>query len=370
HKRTRFVGLRNTDQAGMWATLDRDILMKATPRGFFTSKDADLAFGGPEDSGFAKFPFGVLEVRFEGGSETEFLSVLDKTHLVIRDMWERERRDLFADRYRPRGFELPALDQDLRKIPATVKTATARLSSNRLSPSPTSTAKNSVSATSNGERPASSGFSAPMVESSATSVPEILGPSYQKASKKKRRPREDRQVPQQLNESREYNHHRYWNEYDDGDENLENEPFAIYVNPHQKTPLFDATSTLASQVRGMSIKAKQWLRLADKNASKTTSETGSTEDDSDLENSVRDPLLSPQKQHIYSTFQRRHAVDHATKAQALLLTRCCMAFYTASFVLLIVAALLAASGRRKAHLEVDVGVITGVVFSLIFAVAA
>ena len=109
HKRTRFVGLQNTDQAGMWATLDRDIMMKATPRGFFTSKDADLAFGGPEDSGFATFPFVVLEVRFEGGSETEFLSVLDKTHLVIRDMWERERRDLFADRYRPRGFEVSQL---------------------------------------------------------------------------------------------------------------------------------------------------------------------------------------------------------------------------------------------------------------------
>ena len=209
-----------------------------------------------------------------------------------------------------------------------------------------------------------------MVESSATSVPEILGPSSQKALKKKRRPREDRQIPQQLNESRRYNHHRYWNEYDDADENLESEPFAIYVNPHQKTPLFDATSTLASQVREMSIKAKQWLRLADKNASKTLSETGSTEDESDLENSVSDPLLSQQKQHIYSTFQRRHAVNHATKAQALLLTRCCMAFNTASFVLLIVAALLAASGRRKAHLEVDVGVITGVVFSLVFAVAA
>ncbi|KAI4271961.1 MAG: hypothetical protein LQ337_005631 [Flavoplaca oasis] len=374
HKRTRFVGLRNTDQAGMWATLDRDILMKATPQGFFTSKDADLTFGGPEDSGFATFPFAVLEVRFEGGCATDFLSVLDKTHLTERIRGFSIETHAVATLCKPQGmpppYWLPALDQDLRNIPATVKTATARLSSNRLSPSPTSTAKNSVSATSNGERPASSEFSAPVVESSATSVPEILGPSSQKALKKKRRPRDNRQIPQQLNESRKDNHHHYWNEYDDGDKNSENEPFAIYVNPHQKTLLFDATSTLASQVRKMSIRAKQWLHLADKNASKTLSETGSTEDDSDLENSVSDPLLSQQKQHVYSTFQRRHVVDHATKAQALLLTRCCMAFYTASFVLLIVAALLAASGRRKAHLEVDVGVITGVVFSLVFAVAA
>ncbi len=58
------------------------------------------------------------------------------------------------------------------------------------------------------------------------------------------------------------------------------------------------------------------------------------------------------------------------RARDLLLTRCCIAFYAASFILLIVAALLASSGRRRAQLKVNVGVITGVTFSLVFAVAA
>ncbi|KAL8659419.1 MAG: hypothetical protein Q9226_000446 [Calogaya cf. arnoldii] len=363
HKRTRFVGLRNSDEGGMWATLDRDILMKATPQGFFDSKEADLAFGDPDDSGFARFPFAVLEVRFEGGFGTEFLSALDKTHLVDRE----DPGLLSGDSCRSNPLQtaghatpLLALDQDLRKIPATVKTATTGLSNNRLSPSPTSTAKNSVSATSNGDRPTSSGFSAPTVESSATSVPEIVGAAPQQVLKKKRRPRKDRSIRQQMNGTRQHDPQRYWNEYDDGDDNSEDEPFAIYINPDQSTflPSLDTFSKATSS-------------LACKRKSKTPGETASTEDDCDLEDSASDPLISRHKKSDYSTFQhRRHAVDHAAKAQGLLLTRCCIALYAASFVLLIIAALLASSGRRKAHLEVDVGVITGVAFSLVFAIAA
>ncbi|KAL8854664.1 MAG: hypothetical protein Q9221_000446 [Calogaya cf. arnoldii] len=382
HKRTRFVGLRNSDEGGVWATLDRDILMKATPQGFFDSKEADLAFGDSDDSGFARFPFAVLEVRFEGGFGKEFLSALDKTHLTERIRGFSVETHVVATLCKPQvmppPYWLPALDQDLRKIPATVKTATTHLSNNRLSPSPTSTAKNSVSATSNGDRPTSSGFSAPAVESSATSVPEIAGAAPQEALKKKRRPRKDRLIRQQMNGTGQYDPQRYWNEYDDGDDNSEDEPFAIYINPDQSTffPSLDtfskATSSLACKVRTMSKRARQWLHLSDQRKSKTPAETVSTEDDSDLEDSASDPLISHHnKKSDYSTVQHhRHAVDHAAKAQGLLLTRCCIALYAASFVLLVIAALLASAGRRKAHLEVDVGVITGVAFSLVFAIAA
>ena len=106
HKRTRFVGLRNSDQGGVWATLDRDILMKATREGFFKSKEADLAFSDSDDGEFASFPFAVLEVRFEGGFGTEFLSTLDKSHLVSRDMQRRDSVDLITDGYRRRESEV------------------------------------------------------------------------------------------------------------------------------------------------------------------------------------------------------------------------------------------------------------------------
>ncbi|KAL8775671.1 MAG: hypothetical protein Q9209_000167 [Squamulea sp. 1 TL-2023] len=379
-KRTRFVGLHNSEQGGMWATLDRDIVMKAAPEGFFSSEEGDLAFGKSDDSGFARFPFAVLEVRCEGGLGKEFLSALDKSHLTERIRGFSVDIHAVATLCKPQGmpspYWLPALDQDLRKIPATVKTGTSRCSRNQLSPSSASTAETSLSATSDGDRPTSSGMYGPAAESSATSVPEISDPSPQKTIKKKRRSRRDKLFRQEMNGNRQMNHERYWNEYDDGDENSENEPFAIYIDPNQSTfvPRFPiiskATSSLALQVKRMTNRAKLWLHLSDERRVKTPDETASQEDDSDLEDPQTGLLTSHAKMNDYSTFKHRHVANHALKARDLLLTRCCIALYAASFVLLIIAALLASTGRRKAHVQVDVGVITGVTFSLVFVVAA
>ncbi|KAL8859553.1 MAG: hypothetical protein Q9178_003952 [Gyalolechia marmorata] len=378
-RRTRFVGLQNSENGGMWATLDRDIFMKATPDGFFKSTEADLAFGNPEDSGFTRFPFALLEIRFEGGFGTNLLSALDKSHLTERIRGFSMETHAVAALCKPQGmpppYWFPVLDQDLRKIPATVKTATSRLSCNQPSPSPASTAENSMSTTSNGERPTSSGFSGLAVDSSATSAPEISESSPQKAPKKKGRMRRDR-PPMQMNGNPQPDRQRYWNEYDDGDENSENEPFAIYIHPNSSTVLpglatiSKAASSLAHQARNLSRRAKPWLGLSHQPSRQTPDETASPEDDSDLEESPTDPLMSHYKQHDYTTFQHHHVADHAVRARDLLLTRCCIAFYAASFMLLIIAALLASSGRRRAHLQVDVGVITGVTFGLVFAVAA
>ena len=81
-KRTRFVGLRNDDSGGMWATLDRDIVMKTTSKEFFCGKEGDLAFDSRETGESVSFSFAVLEVRYEGGSGTDFLAALNESHLV------------------------------------------------------------------------------------------------------------------------------------------------------------------------------------------------------------------------------------------------------------------------------------------------
>ncbi|KAL8778150.1 MAG: hypothetical protein Q9213_007539 [Squamulea squamosa] len=380
-KRTRFVGLHNSGHGGMWATLDRDIVMKATPEGFFSSEEGDLAFDKSEDSGFARFPFAVLEVRCEGGFGKEFLRTLDKSHLTERIRGFSMVTHAVATLCKPQGmpppYWLPALDQDLRKIPATVKTATSRCSRNQLLPSPASTAEASLCATSDGDRPTSRGVYGPAAESSATSVPEVSEPSPQKVFKKKRRSRRGKSLRQEKQGNEQIDHQRYWNEYENGDENSENEPYAIYIDPNQSTfvpgfpTISKATSSLAFQARRMSNRAKRWLRLSDERTVKTPDQTASPEDDSDLEDSPTAPLISHAKTNNYSTFfKHRHVVNHAVQARDLLLTRCCIAFYAASFVLLIVAALLASTGRRKAHLQVDAGIITGVTFSLVFVVAA
>ncbi|KAL8732586.1 MAG: hypothetical protein Q9181_003884 [Wetmoreana brouardii] len=380
-KRTRFVGLKNGEADGIWATLDRDILMKQTPEGFFTSKGGGPAFGDADHNDLVNFPFAVLEVRFEGGLQADLLDALDKTHLTERIRGFSIEAHAVATLCKPQGmpppYWLPALDQDLRKIPATVRTAMSRASSSQLPLSPSSGKRTSTSTTSIGDRHSNSGFSARAIQSSATSVREASDPVPHKVPKKKRRIRRDTLLRQQIQQS---SNQRYWNEYDDRDENSGNEPFAIYIDPNKSTsfPGFHifsrAASSIASQAKASSEKIKSWLRPSDQPSSKTpllVDEAATPQDDSDLDgDELVDPLINHHRNNRhYFTFHDRYVLNHVSKARESLLTRCCTALFVASFVLLIVTAILASVGRRKTVYEVDVGVIIGVVFSLVFALA-
>ncbi|KAL9029368.1 MAG: hypothetical protein Q9196_002375, partial [Gyalolechia fulgens] len=389
-KRTRFVGLKNDESSGTWATLDRDIIMKETPRGFFSTKEADLSLDDSEARGFVHFPFAVLEIRNEGDSGTDLLAALDETHLTERIRGFSMETHAVATLCKPPGlpppYWLPALDQDLRKIPATVKTATSRQQNHQLSPSG-SMGKTSTSATSVGDYRRSSHSSVPTIESQATSAPNFSEPSPVKAVRKKRRLCKDRLVREQAANSRQPSHQHYWNEYDDGEENTDNEPFVILVDPNKSTsfsgfPTFhSAVSSMASRAKASSKKVQSWLgtsgQASRNNAAPAGDENSSDfrdvatpDDDSDLDDSPTDPLLyHHHNNRQYFTFRGRRESDYAYGARESLLSRCCAAFFAASFALLVVAALLVSAGRRKAIVKVDVGVITGVVFSLVFAVS-
>ncbi|KAI4201837.1 MAG: hypothetical protein LQ350_003037 [Teloschistes chrysophthalmus] len=379
-KRARFVGLRNGEAGGIWVTLDRDIFMKSTAEDFFETTDGELAFDSPKSSILSSFPFAVLEVRFEGGLPTDFLDALDKTHLTERIRGFSMEAHAVATLCKPQGvpapYWLPALDQDLRKLPATVQTNLSRPSSIQASVRPLSDKRNSNSATSNGDGTGSSCFSGPAVVSSATSVPHTPLLAPQKVPKRKRKPRGDGPLQRQ---TRQPSNQRYWNEYDDGDENSDNEPFAIYIDPNKSStfPGFNiiskAANSVGSRVKASSKRVRSWLRPSDQLDTKTpllVDEPTSPEDDSDLDDSLIDPLMNRGRTtgRHYSTFHDRYYTDPAFRSRELLLTRCCVAFFVASFALLLVAACLDFAGRRKEILEVDIGVITGVVFSLLFAI--
>lgn len=384
-KRTRFVGLKNGETSAMWATLDKDVTMRRTLDDFFRTKEGDLGFGDSEDGSFINFPFALLEVRYEGGSATDFLTALDETHLSERIRGFSMETHAVATLCKPQGmpppYWLPALDLDLRKLPATIKTVTSRKSSKYLSPESSTAGRASMSATSVGETPPSSGFSMPAAESPGTSVPGTPASVLKKLPNKKRRTCKDRPLRQQTATSRQPCYQGYWNEYDNGDENSDNEPFTIYIDPNQPTfpSISKAFAFLSSHAKASSKKVKLWLGSSDElgkqnsapvdDGSPYFNHVATPEDDSDLDDSPTDPLLYHARQRQYSTFRDRPVVNHAFRARESLLARCCIAFFVASFVLLLVAALLASAGRRKAIFKVDIGVITGVVFSLVFAIA-
>lgn len=76
--RTRFVGLHNNRDGGLWATLDRDVFMKNDLHKHL--HDEESLSEARRDS--KEFPFAVLEIRREGSYSSTLFQILDRSHLV------------------------------------------------------------------------------------------------------------------------------------------------------------------------------------------------------------------------------------------------------------------------------------------------
>lgn len=81
-KRTRFVGLRNSESSGVWATLDIDILMRKCSVNISDCNEAFSTFSNEGGFDLSKFPHALLEVRFEGKGASKLIVALDESHLV------------------------------------------------------------------------------------------------------------------------------------------------------------------------------------------------------------------------------------------------------------------------------------------------
>lgn len=287
--------------------------------------------------------------------------------------------------HRANMTQLPALQQDIRKIPAASKPAKIRITQGRLTPEESSTRHTSVSASSTTRGLSSSGLSAQRGESSATSAPDAITPPPLDAFKKKRRRSHRKEMARRrLEEASRSKQQRYWNEFDDGSEGSENEGYTIFVDPNASYtfPGADAFSklytSLSSSIKASKKRVSSWLTnstdgppeerqplINDTNCMYGTHSP--SVDDSDDETS---PLQrNSSLHHHYSTFPS-HSQPHAERARETLLFRAYLASFCASFILLIIAAILETTGRRKAESTVDAGVIIGVAASLVFAIIA
>lgn len=274
--------------------------------------------------------------------------------------------------------QLPALDHDIRKIPAPVKTSNRRSSTGQLSAGEASTGQASTS----GDGQLSSGFSAQMAESSVTSAPDALEPSRISAPKKKRRSRsrEEHPLRRQISGS-SAQHLRYWNEFDDGDEGSENEAYTIFVDPNAASTLPGAAALskamgrLTTNAIALNRKAKSWLRSSWKSSTPEEHRAlieddylGIAEDDTDWDNDYSTRALHHGN---YSTMLPSAArAAHTVKSRDYLLSRGCIASFFASFAFLLLASALSTTGRRRNAATVELGVIVGVIASLVFAAVA
>ena len=81
-KRTRFVGLKNSNAGGIWVTLDKNVSSKRCSTERVISGEAlhTHGEGGMTDS--ERFPHAILEVRTEGYAGADLMMALDESHLV------------------------------------------------------------------------------------------------------------------------------------------------------------------------------------------------------------------------------------------------------------------------------------------------
>lgn len=227
-----------------------------------------------------------------------------------------------------------------------------------------------------------SGFSGAPGESSATSAPDVVESPPLSAFKTKRRHSRRKRLPEKrLGKSSQSTQQRYWNEFDDGSEGSGNEAYTIFVDPDASStfPGMDMVSNffiaLASKINAAEHRATHWLRpsgdLDDREHEPLINgdHTPSIED-SDMSDPETSPdYAKPRVQGRYATFPSATQAP-AIRARESLLFRSCLASFAASIVLLVVAAILETTGRRKAETTVDAGVIIGVASSLVFAIIA
>jgi hypothetical protein len=196
--------------------------------------------------------------------------------------------------------------------------------------------------------------------------------------------RESRQVPQEPVPAQSQQQ-KYWNEYDDGSEAGDiNEPYTIYIDPDAestfpgvKTVVY-VFSRLSSGVKFPIEKFKTWLSppgstderrplTSESHGGYFTTHTNSfnvIETDVDDDASSSDfPIGYNAHYATFPSISDQKLMRHREK----LLFRGTVASFVAAFLLLFIASLLVFTGRHHLRIEVDAGVIVGVVASLFFA---
>ena len=267
-------------------------------------------------------------------------------------------------------LQLSRLEDDMRKLPSSTHGAGASLPDKRASPEQPSTRHTSISATSTAQGLSSSGFSPVHDGSSATSTPEQLAnpplgafnKKKKKALKKRRLPAKDLKGPSQSSAQ------RYWNEFDDGSEGERDEPYTIFVDP-KSSGILSGAAVVSKFLTSLSTSSKApWEKIKNTLTSQPEEAAGpdersplmdsshspispTIEDSSDSDNETTAAV----KRRSYSTIASQHR-HPARSARESMLFRCSLGSFAASFIFVIVAAILVGTGRRKAAAKLNIGV--------------
>ena len=245
-----------------------------------------------------------------------------------------------------------------------------------------STEQTSLSTPSTADGPTGSGFSGPLIDSTATSASEGPGDPRVNDLMKGRKSDTQREHPLrvQTNFDSPPQQTRYWNEFDDGDEASPDEVYTVFVDPRPHSKRLGAQ--IMARIRAWGGNATSWLRsvpppstpdrqplVGDDFLSPQSSHEG---DESDLENG-----FTPSRSARHSQAQRHYATMDAPSISATQapgrerqpLLRTLVAFFSASGIFLLVATVLVVVGFQNTEgpsLPFVTGVVISVLESLVF----
>ena len=263
-------------------------------------------------------------------------------------------------------FQLPMLDRDIRKTPTSAETC--RLRDARSTPQSGSTGLTSVS-TSSGQG-LTNGHSSPRLQSSETSAPDVSESSNTVIERQKRKARRERPLNRAVYESSPQQRQRYWNEFDDGEDVLDPETYAVYIDPKASSfPGAAVISRFANTLKSsfQKLKSQMWREKSTSDERESLLGDGrpdsrSSTDSSDLESGRRGAELLPRKRHRRSS-PLLQKTSHDSVGDGWI-SRASNASFLLSFVLLFLVVVLVTTGRRNAVAETDIGALVGVAFSL------
>ncbi|EXJ77424.1 hypothetical protein A1O3_09650 [Capronia epimyces CBS 606.96] len=391
--RSRYVGMTNTAEVANWAMLDTAV----------TVAPVDISqLGEPQPQshiGYA-FPYAVLHIRWEFARTPAVVRAFDESHLVERvfDFTLEDMAIYTVQKELPQPSWRPLLEKDIRKVPIVPRISRPGiLARTRLS---ASDVVGSSSGPSSSDGPPDSIFSGLAGGPSSVTSDDggrNRGPSATAQPKpetiKGRRKKHARiQVPEREPPT------KYWNEFDDGDSDVNpGDEYVIYIDPNG--PVFPGAETVSkafgavcdSFSRGTG-KMISWLPLVstrmgyrtDGERAPLLADRQSSEGDPESSSSDTDSVIMPQRQRPHKGRRRRDRSQRQNsgvyRPHQLLsprqraLERTLFFFYSGllaiAYVLLVMSGILLATGRRKAFVEVDAGVVAGVIFAEACVMAA
>lgn len=338
--RTRFVGNSNNERRLVLATLDTHITIQGAENGRMKEKKSS-------------FPYALLLVRHEGAEENGLTTALDQSHLVERVRgFSMEYHALWLTAQSstiPAPYWLPMLERDIRKLPPPTLKRTS------------STAVQTPASVDSGNGVTDDTTAVETARSN--SVTPLDAPPLRSFRKKRRRSYKPAASPQES---------RYWSEYDhpedeDGDANA----YTIYIDPNEKSS-FDAFFERLGQMFRRNRTGEEEPLLDTGDSTPKDDETSDEEDGAAARPRQKSygALTRTTSRMVSQTSRARtlHDLEDQTSSNVTSMTHVRTICYVASLVVLLVAFILASTGKNKLRYEVDFGVIFAVSSSLFFAI--